>query len=100
MVGGGGSRQGSDTVEWVGASWRMVVVEEQEGLRVVWHQIECWCLLRLIWEGAHENNIYKMTVQCLITTVWLSGNIVSVGHVPYVKAMVQSLFLHFFLLLI
>ena len=77
----------------------MVVVKEQEGLRVVWHQIKHWCLLRLVWEGACKNDIYKMIVQCLITTVWLSGNIVSVGHVIYVKAMVQSLFLHFFLLL-
>ena len=98
VVGSGGSRQGGEAAEWVGALWRMVVVEEQEGLRVVWHQIKCWCLPRLIWEGACKN-IYKMIVQCLITTVWLSGNIVSVGHVTYVKAMVQSLFLHFLLLI-
>jgi len=99
VVGGGGSRRGGEAVEWGchGGWWWW---RNKKGLRVVWHQIKCRCLLRLVWEGACENDIYKMMVLCLINTVWLSGNIVSVGHVIYVKAMVQSLLLHFFLLLI
>jgi len=32
VVGGSGGRQGGEAVEWVGVSWRMVVVEEQEGI--------------------------------------------------------------------
>jgi len=32
VVGSGGGRRGGEAVEWVGASWRMVVVEEQEGI--------------------------------------------------------------------
>ena len=35
VVDGGGCRPGGEAAEWVGALWRMVVVEEQEGLRVV-----------------------------------------------------------------
>jgi len=97
VVGSRGGRRGGEAAEWVGALWRMVVVEEQEGIEGC---LECWCLPRLVWEGARENDIYKMMVLCLINTVWLSGNIVSVGHVIYVKAMVQSLLLYFFLLLI
>ena len=60
VVGGGGHRQGGEAAEWVGVSWRMVVVEEQGGLRVVWHQIEHRCLPRLLWEGAHENGKVHM----------------------------------------
>ena len=61
-MGGGGHRKGGEAVEWVRVSQRMVVVEEQEGLRVVWHQIEHQRLLRLIWEGAREDGTYKVMV--------------------------------------
>ena len=61
------------------------------------HQINCWHLPRLIWEGEAETVLYKLTPTYLITAAWPSGYIAAPMHVTPAEAMVQSLLMYFFL---
>ena len=64
------------------------------------HQINCWHLPRLIWEGEAETVLYKLTPTYLITAAWPSGYIAAPMHVTPAEAMVQSLLMYFFYIVI
>ena len=80
-----------------GSLWKMVVVEEEAMVPCWCHQIDCQCLLRLVWEGEVETVSYRISSTYLRTAAWPSGYIAASMHVTPVKAMVQFLLMYFFL---